>query len=573
MKAETFSATGLDEYWSAKQSLENARARELEKKARRILSAKGILADPRCNVRLDLAIGPTLLLRDEPVHAGLYVGGGGGRGNGTELPIGAGASGGAVTGHSEMEGGERNHWSDAAACGATGTDLMSEAHRCGSPLTRDGRAVRGCDTSEHPATTASAAGAAVFGNSDLAPWGQLPGRGGAGGVGEMQLSQQRVRELMDARRSAVQDFQDCVTKQEDEHRRACESDQAILEERDADETYRQQYVAHLDKRGEQEEERLASEREKVKAEERRREREEAGRKRQEDADRLERLWASDGDFLRVLSAADVALAAATVAFKKGFSLAPGAVFDAAWGLVVAECADGGTRAEAAGAWSADPPVCTSSAAVDASSSAAVAVSGVGKGLAGYQGECGGAGGVWGETAAAAGGVREGGEGALWWAWSTAGSTVGAVIRAGSASAGWLLGQTLGLVTPDVQCEIRVVLSLGGWLLSLVLAMKLVGGLLGRGNGGGGTEQWVLMAAWVWGRFHAWVLHASQELVLLFAPAPALVLAYGIALRYFEQHHRPDGNWRVNEWEGFFWSRALPVVVSGALACYLGAQVS
>lgn len=577
VKAETFSATDLDEYQSAKRSLENAHAFDLEIKARRVLSAHGVLADPRCNVRLDLASGPTLLLRDDPVDAGIVYGGGGG------LFVGAGASNSAAAGlgvgrrlalHSEGE--QPCRPSDAAACGASGGELISGADdNCGSPLAQGGGAVGSCDTSEHHATTASAAGVVgVLGNSGIAPWGQPPGRrGGAGGAGEMQLSQQRARELLVVRRSAERDFMACVTKQEEEHKWACDQDQTALEAQDAEETYRQEYIARLDTRSVHEEQRLAMERKRLLAKERRRRRDDEECKRRADADRLEGLWSSDGDFLWLVAAADVVLAAATVAFKKGFSLAPGALLDAAWGLVVAECAEGGGEGvvAAAGASGAALPLCASSAAVDASSASV---------LAGYGEVCGGEGGVWSEAAAAGNGGGGGGaagvgsESTLWWIWSTAGSTAGAVIRAGYASAGWLLGQTLGLVTPDVQCEIRVVLSLGAWLLSLVLVTKLVGGLLGRGGGGGCTAQWVLLAAWVWGRFHDWVLHASQELVLFFAPAPALVLAYGRALRYFEQHRKPDGFWWVNEWDvRFFWSRALPAVASGALACFLGAQVS
>lgn len=384
----------------------------------------------------------------------------------------------------------------------------------------------------------------------------------------MELSLQRTREqaMMAVRRSAERDFLECVTKQEEEHRRACDRDQAALEAQDAENTYRQEYIARLDTRGAREEERLAMERDRLLAKRRRREQDEEERQRRLDADRLRGLWSSDGDFLRLLSAVDLALAGAGAAFRKGFSLAPGAVLNAAWGLVVAECAEGGRGqvVAAAGASGAAPPLCTSpAAAVGFVSSSSAAVSGVEGGLEGYDGVGGGGG----------GGVES--EGALWWAWSAAGSTAGAVIRAGYASAGWLLGQTLGLVTPDVQCEIRVVVSLGAWLLSLVLVMKLVGGLLGGQVGGGGVAaQWVLLAAWVWGRFHDWVLHVSQELVLFFAPAPALVLAYGVALRYFERHRRPDGFWWVHGWDvRFLWSRALPAIGSGVLACILGAQMS
>lgn len=589
VKAETFYATDLDEYQSARRALENARAVKLEEKAQRILSANGFTPDLHCNVRLDLRGTPKLLLRDGPVDAGL-VGGGGGASTG--LLIGASASNSPVAGrgvgrrlvlHSEGEDAEPHLARDAAARGVASGSLMTGngAHNCGSPLAQDGGAVGDCGVSKHRATTATrVAGVDVSGSLAVAPFGQSSARGGAEGGG-MQVVHQMMAARPSAEMDAKKEFDAFVTKQEEEHKETYGRFQTALEDREAEDVHRQECIARLDARNEQEQERLAMEESRLLAEERRRERDEEERKRRADADRLNRLWSSDGDFLWLLSAADVALAAATVAFKKGFSLAPGAVFNAAWGLVVAECVEGaggdGVGASGAGASGAARPLCASSTAVGAASASGF-VSGLGEGSAGYDGVCGGAGGVWKEVAAGGGGgdggAGEGSESTLSWAWSAAGSTAGAVVRAGYASAGWLLGQTLGLVTPDVQCEIRVVLSLGAWLLSLVLVMKIVGGLLGRGNGGGVAAQWVLLAAWVWGRFHDWVMHASQELVLFFAPAPSLVFAYCRALRYFEQRRKPDGFWWVNGWDvRFLWSRALPAVVSGFLACLLGAQVS
>ena len=97
----------------------------------------------------------------------------------------------------------------------------------------------------------------------------------------MQLPVQWVRELMGVRRSAEEDFLGCVTKQEDEHRRACDTDQAALEARDTQKTYRQEYIARLDTHSVQEKERLAMERGRLLAEERRREREEEKRRRRD----------------------------------------------------------------------------------------------------------------------------------------------------------------------------------------------------------------------------------------------------------------------------------------------------
>lgn len=126
------------------------------------------------------------------------------------------------------------------------------------------------------------------------------------------------------------------------------------------------------------------------------------RKRRADEVRLKQLWYFDGNFRWLLSAADVLLAAATAAFGKGFSLAPGTVFNAAWRLVVARCSDGGRECAGStgGASGAAPYLWTSSAA-------------------------GGSG----------GGVGEAGDRTLWWAFSTAGLTTEAALRAGYASAG------------------------------------------------------------------------------------------------------------------------------------------
>lgn len=637
VKAETFSATDLGEYHSAKQSLDNALAYQLEVTARRILSTHGVLADPRCNVRLDLASGPTLLLRDMPVDAGFSNGGGGirkikaaGGGHsaaaavvpvGRQLPLPLPSEG------DEGLVGEAQHHHPhgatcgAAACGVNGGDdvVVRGSHGSGgggssTTVVEDnssgGGAVAvvvgaydssGCRQQAAATTSAAATGAAgapvvveVLSGADVmtttmassSSWGAGQGQPRDGLEMQQQLSQRQVQELAGVRRNAERDFLACVTRQEEEHRRACDGDQAALEARDAEETYRQEYIARLDARGVREEERLAVENRRLLAEEERRRRDEEERKRRSDADRLKELWASDGEFFRLLSFAAASLAAAALAFRKGFSLAPGAILDAAWGLVVAECgaaaaqggADDGTTPAAGGGAS----FAALSATEAGSCSSALAGHDDG-GVCGAGGGAGGGGGGWAEVAATGsgaggGGAADGSESALWWVWSTAGSSALAVIRAGYSSTGWLLGQTLGLVAPTgVQCEIGAVLSLCGWLFTLVLAMKLAGVLLGR-NGGSGpvgaVVHWLLLGAWVWGRFHDSVQHASRELLLLVAPAPVLVLAYGAALRYVERHRRPDGCWWVRGWDvRAVWSRALPFVASVVLACGLGAQAA
>lgn len=566
MKAETFSATDLDEYSPAKQSLKNAVASQLEVKARRILSTHGVLADPRCNVRLDLPSGPTLLIRDVPVDAGLVGGGGGSR---TIMAADVRHSDATAVGRQlnlslEGEDGaeEHHHHDDANAAACYG----------GESTVEDRRAAAGIYNSSgfQDATMAAGAPAVVelVGGTDvtMTSFGQPRERG------KMQLSQQQVQQLVQVRRNAERDFLEYVSRQEEEYRRACDSDQTALEARDAEETYRQEYIARLDARSVQEEERLTMENRRLVAEEERRLRDEEERKRRSDADRLKELWASDGAFFRLLSFAAASLAAATFAFRKGFSLAPGAILDAAWGFVVAECAAGQGRV-------ADQGTADASFAVSQAEGASCSA------LAEHEGGVCGAGGTgggwWGEVTAtgSSNGVGERSESALWWVCSTAGASAWAIIRGGYSSTGWLLGQTLDLVVPaSVQCEIGAVLSLACWLLTLMLAMKLTGWLLGRGAGGHGTVDaavhWMLLAAWVWARFHDLVQHASLELLPLVAPTPVLVLAYGAALGYVERHRKPDGCWWVRGWDvRWVWSRALPFVASGALACVLGVQAS
>ncbi|CAM9807300.1 unnamed protein product, partial [Ectocarpus fasciculatus] len=105
--------------------------------------------------------------------------------------------------------------------------------------------------------------------------------------------------------------------------------------------YRQAYIARLDERSVREDARLEMEQKRLRDEEARRRREEEDRQRRRDDQRREELHARDGGFWLALSAFEVCLAAAAAAYKKGVSLAPGAILDAAWQLLVAECADGG----------------------------------------------------------------------------------------------------------------------------------------------------------------------------------------------------------------------------------------
>ncbi|CAM9187660.1 unnamed protein product [Ectocarpus sp. 13 AM-2016] len=563
VKAETFSCEDLDEYRPAKRSLENAHAARLEVKARRILSIYGIPADPRCNVRLDSAGGPALLLRDVPRLAD---------DGGAGLLIGADAASPSVgrrlvLDSVKQEAGEKH------PCGAPENDDASDRRTdvpeesCG----REGNGVVGAEFSCSPRWQPPAGAPAVglSGSSDVATW----ARSSAGG-GETQLSRRQREMVVAARRSAETDFMACVTKLEEEHRRACEREASSLKARDAEESYRQAYIARLDERGVREDARLAMEKKRLQDEQARRRREEEDRQRRRDDQRREELRARDSGFWLALSGFEVCLAAAAAAYKKGISLAPGAIRDAAWRLLVAECADGGGGGGGV-VTGAVPHLCETP--LGAAAPAATSLEGGTASALDNDGECGAGGGWGGAAMAAAGGPSDGSESALRWALSYAGSIAGAVVRAGYSSGGWLLGQTLGLVTSDVRCEVRAVFSLVAWLLSLALAQKIAGGLLLGPGGGGpatGVLRWLLLAVWVWARFQGWVVSAARGMLLLLAPVPALLLAYGLVMGYVERHRKPDGCWWVRGWDVRpVWFRVLPTVVASGLAWFLGGRAS
>ncbi|CAM9862076.1 unnamed protein product, partial [Hapterophycus canaliculatus] len=319
VRAENFSCAGLDEYRSAKMCLESARASDLETKARRILYAHGVPVDPRCNVRLDSASGPRLLLGgvpDDAAPSGGEFGGGAFLG---QVPSSAASFGVSrrLALPSAGEGAEEAHPPGAAAglgvggeAGGGGGGDVSVVGRPSAGHRADGAI---------SAAAAGAAGAALTGE-----WGA-------------RLFQRQVQELVAVRRDAERDFLACVTALEEDHGRACDRDYAEFLAQDAEETHRKEYMAMLDARGAREEERLDIEKRRLLEESRRHEEEEAERRRRQDAARLRELWASDHEFFRLLSLANLALASAAAGFKKGFSLAPGAILDAAWRLTVAEC--------------------------------------------------------------------------------------------------------------------------------------------------------------------------------------------------------------------------------------------
>ncbi|CAM9985665.1 unnamed protein product [Ectocarpus fasciculatus] len=529
VKAETFSCEGLDEYQTAKQLLQETQADQLEKEARRVLRKHGILPDSRCNVRFDLANGPTLLLRDVPGEAtvvdrgdGLFTGVDSGR---TATPC-------VCRWHvlDSVKQEARDHRSGVPDYGGVSAGQQPRGDRADEGCGRADEGVEGvefCCCSRCQPTTPAASAEEGSGGGDVAA---LPRpSGGAVAGGETMFSRQ---ELLAVRRSAETEFMASVTKLQKEHKRACEKEASSLKAWDAEESYREAYIARLDERGVREEGKMAMAKKRIQDKEARRRREEENDKRRE----LEERQARDSGFWLALSMVEVCLAAAVAVYNKG--LTHGVVLDAAWKVLVAECADGGAG---------------DNVTLEGGTTGA---------LEGYN-----AGGWWWKDAA------DGSESVLWWALSYAGSTAGVVVRAGHSSGGWLLEKTLSLVIPDVLCEARAVLSLVASLLTLALVSRIVGGLLGSGRAGAAALRW-LLAAWVWVRFRGSVLRTVWELLLLLAPTPALVMAYGRLLEYVERHHKPDGRWWVRGWDVRpVWFKVLPFIMSSALACFLGARAS
>ncbi|CBJ31606.1 hypothetical protein Esi_0268_0014 [Ectocarpus siliculosus] len=544
VKAETFSGESLDEYQTAKQLLKNAQAAQLEKEARRILSNHGIFAHPRCNVRFDSASGPALLLRD--VSGEEKLGDGGDGGSGLEEP-GADCGGTAapcmcrrhVLDSVKQEAGD--HRGGAPDFGG----VIARKHRrvdradesCGRQEEGVARVKCSCSLRRQPMTSAAPAVEGSVG-SDVATWARPSGGAVAGG--ETLLSRQE--ELLVVRRSAETEFKTHVTKLQEDHKRACEKEASRLKAWYAEESYRQAYFSRLDERSFLEASKIAMEMKRMQDEEAHRRREEVDAKRRRDDRRLEKLQARDGDFWLALSALEVCLVAAVAAYNKG--LTPRVVLDAAREVLVAECADGGVGV-----------------VVTLEGGTTGALEGYDDGACGARDADGG----WWRDAA------DGSEGALWWALSYAGSTAGAVVRAGYSSGRWLLGKTLGLVIPDVRCEARTVFALVASLFFLALASRIVGGLLGSGRAHVVARRWLLVA-WVWARFQGSVLRAVWELLMLLAPTPALVMAYGYVLGYVERYRKPGGRWWVRGRDVRpVWFRVLPTVVSSALAWFLGAR--
>lgn len=579
VKAETFTGTEWPEYKTAQDSLLNARVAELEVQARRVKLAHGFPVDPRFNLFLDAGRGPTLLLEDS-------VGGEGGdhtregrASRVTLVEVGDDCSAEGVGRRlaldppalSEGEGGQQERFG-----GGSGDAVWGGRSSDGASLV--------CQAESRVSTEIGAREG--FGGTNA--W----AGGGDGGGGDGFRTQLLARRL-----NAAGVFLAYATKQEERYQHARDQDRRYLRDSEASDLKHQDHMTRLDVQNEQDNRKLTVETKRL--DEDLRDREEAARRREKgkNDERLARLWSEDRDFLRLLSLVDAVIAASTVAWSRGFSVAPLAVLAFVWNLVVARCGRPGhgkyvggmittaITASSAGAGSgglSDAAAATGSAVSAACPSPVSILNAATETLmhdaslhASLSESCPGGG--WEDTAAAAAaeaGEAGGGEdsgGVAWWAWSTAGSAASAVAQAGYSSVGWLLGQAVGLVAPEVQCEVLEVLLFFVWLLSLMLVLKLVG-LCGADGGGsaGAVARLAVLLSWVWGWFHDWLEELSHVLLVAVAPVPAIVLAYGPALKYVEEQRNPGGVWWFRGWDVRpIVSRVLPAVVSCLLAWVLG----
>lgn len=545
MKAERFSATDTDEYKAAKASLTEQLTGELEMHARRVLEHNDLPVDPRCNVALD-STGPALLLGS--------LGHGAGGGGGARRALGVGAP-------------------------AVGVDRRLA-------LGTEGQGEDGLDA------VYTVRGGEGGGNSDG------NARGAEGGVsacvdqsfGELQPLQlhHQHQQVMVTRRTAKDQFAMYMMRREEEHRRECENDRRALEKREDKQVHHEECRAALEAGNAQRAERLQVEIERLRGEEKSRQRRRDEHEARKKAKLLAELRSDDDEFFRLLALVDVFIAAGAITLKKGFSIAPTALWKTVWNLAVSGChePDGGRGVSSGGHLSAEAAVhasfvpdrgCPSptelinAAANGVMTSVAASNGGSGPLLTGYDELCKVESVA--ELSEKVAGIEDVSvEGVLRWTWSAAGSAAGAVVRAGSSSVSWLLGQALGPVAPETQCEVLTVLSFMGWLLCFVVVLKtallLVGGDQSRA---GATVRLVVLASFLWGRFHDWLLEMFRELALFVAPAPVGVLMYAAVLRYLEHPRALRGFWERKEQDMRpLVSRALPAVVSCLLAYGLGA---
>lgn len=546
VKAETFSATGLPEYETAKLALEDARTNQLRTQAQQTFAAHMATAEPRLVKRLvdglSSANALTLLPRDLQDD---YL----------ESKCGV------VSSDDVASSAGRGEWSTSMAEGGVENVSSSQGEGRNNDGGSRGEACTESALSRGSPFVAVGGGGADTPSGAIATYGPttLANRVAAETVREQRLS------LRAGYQSAAVEINACQIRLDERHEDECLKIRMALEEREQKEAANNVRFAQQEAANSIRERDLDMRRRAAEAAEKERERVRSEAERKKVDDRRRSLRSADNDFFRLLGLTSAVVTAATVAAQKGVSLSSSTPLDMVWRLVTAECREGGGNG---GALACDPTSATCGLTCPlASSAGSGSTLGFGDSCAVGSGDA-----VAGSDGGYLGGVASA-DTFLWWVVSAAGSATGAITKAGGSAVGWLLGEALGLVIPVEQCEVFAVISLVLWLCSLFVVMKVTGLVAGEVQGPvGAAIRSIVFALWVWGRFHEWLLTTSQEVLLLVAPAPALVLAYAGALRWFEQ--KPESCWRVGGCDMRpVVSRVMPAVVACAFALFLGAQAS
>lgn len=530
VKAETYYATDLPEYESAKSTLLNLRAREMEAQAKRILMVHNLHPDSSCNVREDEVEGPVLLLppvpnvatqhllQDDPQSRGAHV---------ARAPYDGGIrppSFRSVMGGGIGESCEDGSY-DADGSGEGGKDVES--------------LFVGWERKDELVVTGTSREVIVAQRQQ-----QQEGRQGA--------------LVVQAYQSARAKFLEYTTKLREEQRRCYDADQKEIVKREEKALYHHDRMRLLEARKGQEDRRLEIEASRQKAEDEERLRRRRERERKSEIDRLNMLWSLDADFLWTLAICDVVAYASTIMWH--WTVTPWTVGQALWGVIMAECWGGPDASAAVSGLIAVPPAVTGGMGEEP-----VPLS---CGLQPLEGFIEGTG-----DCVTAKGDLDASETSsrLWWVFSSVGSATGTAIEHGFSWVGWLLGQTLTLITPDIECEVRASIAMAGWVVGLFVSLRVAALLAGDDRGpGSGVSRAAVLVLFVWGKFHSEVVHVWRELLMPGAVAPLLVVCYGPVLRYVERHVKLRGWW----WRGWdvrpLVSRALPGAVGTATAGFLGA---
>ena len=557
VKAETFSATGLREYKSAKSALDEAYTSQLRAEAREKLSAHIVTADPRLLPRLTghliSASASTLLpreLRGDIQGSGLLL-------THNVVTTVGGGTGAVSSGNvgSSVGGGERSSSTAEDTVEHPSSDngggRYSDGHRRGEIRTENAvaRQLPFVVTGAGVETSSGATGA-----YEPTPPGNT-------------LAEGAVREHMMLLRGGYQSaavaFNEYKTRLNETREKECSKDRRFFLETERKEATFNVRVAQQEAANSIAARDLKLKRQREEADEREKKRiaDEADRKKADDRRRSRR--SADNHFFRGLGLTSTIYTAAAIAQNKGMSLSSSTLLGAVWRLVVAECR-GGDASD--GTLVCDP---SSSLACDV---ACPPTSSAGSGSP-YGDLC--AIGSGDAVAASSDGSFGGSASAdtFWWVVSAAGSAAGAITSAGGSVVGWFLGDVLGLGISVEQCEVYAVLSLVGWLVSLFVVMKVTGFVAGEVQGPvGAAIRLIVFASWVWGRFHEWLLTTSREVLLMVAPAPLLVLAYAGALRWFDRY--PEEWWLAGGWDlRPIASKFVPAVVACGFSHFLVVRAS